>query len=183
MRAPETEAATTKAPGTEAPTSKTPETEATTTTAPDNGVPEGFKERKHRWLSMVIPEDYIEATVSGVRMLVPSGFLHPDDSIAFTESEAYVEAATESAVKDYFESTYLDKYGIEISNFTYKRTVIPGADMIITSFTFLDKGVDYIQTACFAYNDNDLIAVMFTDTSRIYTEAFKTSINSIHVSE
>ena len=146
-------------------------------------MPEGFKERKHRWLSMVIPEDYIEATVSGVRMLVPSGFLHPDDSIAFTESEAYVEAATESAVKDYFESTYLDKYGIEISNFTYKRTVIPGADMIITSFTFLDKGVDYIQTACFAYNDNDLIAVMFTDTSRIYTEAFKTSINSIHVSE
>ncbi len=116
-------------------------------------------------------------------MLVPPSFPHPNDSIAFRETSGPAEIATESALKDYFESTYMDKYGIEISNCTYKRTVIPGADMIITSFTFLDKGVDYIQTACFVYNDNDLIAVMFTDTSRVYTEAFKTSMNSIHVSE
>ena len=112
-----------------------------------------------------------------------AGDRSPDDSIAFSESEAYVEAATESALKDYFENTYMDKYGIEISNFSDMRTAIPGGDMIIFSFNFLYKGVDYIQTGCLVYHNGEIIAVMFTDTSRIYTEAFKTSINSIHISE
>ena len=190
-KAPETEAPTTKAPETEAPTTEAPTTAAPTTEAPtteapgasEYEVPEGLKEYTYKWLAVVIPTDFKETVVSGIKTLVPSSYPIPSDNINFTEAKGSADEVTESALKYMFETAYKNAYGVNISNFSYKRTVIPGGDLIISGFTFSYNGIDFIQTGYMVFHEGEVITVTYTDTSRTYSEAFETSMRSIRIAE